>query len=66
MGLTAMDTNVTSVTVSDVDALTVPAVMEMVVAPVVKVVTRPRDEAPFETVATLVAEDAQVTCSVRS
>jgi hypothetical protein len=65
-GDTSIDTSVASVTVNVVPPVTFPLVADTVVLPTDAVVTRPYEPTELLTVATAPADDAQVTCVVRS
>jgi hypothetical protein len=59
-------TNVGAETVKEVEPLTTPRLALMTVDPVVKVLARPCEPFVFEMMATLEADDAQVTCVDKS
>ncbi len=60
-GVTAIDTSVADVIVSDVDAETLPKAAVIVVEPVETEVAKPFDPAALLMVATAVADEVQVT-----
>ena len=64
-GVTAIDTNVAEVTVRELLPETAPLVAEIVVLPTAAVLASPCEPLALLIVATLVLEDAQVTCVER-